>query len=420
MRKLKIMLVSFVFLAIGLNTISTGLTFVSVFADKEKNQNSIPKINCQIHIDAEDHLNNNDFGPNQQQCLNNSNNIKDSTVTQTSPGDNNGDFGSPTVVSTDPSDGDNNVPVDLSEIKVTFDENIDKNSVDTGSLSVFADNCGNTFCNDPDIQDVSVSGKTATFFINSNDRLSPDTNYIARISSHIQDEDGNFLDCFNSKGVDDNCEWNFSTSGSTLNPTISLDPTSGTVLTSVTVTGNGFDPISNVVITFGGSTVATVTSTSNGGLSAIFNVPLFSSIGDQTVKATQGSNSASNTFTVTALVNPNIFLDPSAGPVGTSVDILGAGFAPSSTVTITFNGSAITTTPSTVTTTPDGVFSANFTVPSSPVGSIAVTATQGANSASKTFVVTSSLVATNQPNVAATTPSSPNLSDKMILPDIFA
>src|SRR4029077_8514064 len=198
---------------------------VSVFADKEKNQNSIPKINCQIHIDAEDHLNNNDFGPNQQQCLNNSNNIKDSTVTQTSPGDNNGDFGSPTVVSTDPSDGDNNVPVDLSEIKVTFDENIDKNSVDTGSLSVFADNFGNTFCNDPDIQDVSVSGKTATSFINSNDRLSPDTNYIARISSHIQDEDGNFLDCFNSKGVDDNCEWNFSTSGSTLNPTISLDPT---------------------------------------------------------------------------------------------------------------------------------------------------------------------------------------------------
>ena len=33
---------------------------------------------------------------------------------------------------------------------------------------------------------------------------------------------------------------------------------SGTVLTSVTVTGNGFDPISTVVITFGGSTVSTV------------------------------------------------------------------------------------------------------------------------------------------------------------------
>ena len=73
-----------------------------------------------------------------------------------SDNNNNDDFNSPTVKSTDPSDGDNNVPTDLSEIKVTFDESIDKNSVDTGSLSVFADNCGNTFCNDPDIQDVSV------------------------------------------------------------------------------------------------------------------------------------------------------------------------------------------------------------------------------------------------------------------------
>ena len=117
----------------------------------EKNQNSSPKINCEIHIGAEGHLNNNDFGPTNQQCQNNSNNIKDSTVTQTSPGDNNDDFTSPTVASTDPSDGDNNVPSDLSKITVTFSEKIDKNSVDTGSLSVFANNCGNIFCNDPNI-----------------------------------------------------------------------------------------------------------------------------------------------------------------------------------------------------------------------------------------------------------------------------
>ena len=58
--------------------------------DSEKNQNSSPKINCKIHIDAEDHLNNNDLGPIKQQCLNNSNNIKDSTVTQNPPS--NGDL----------------------------------------------------------------------------------------------------------------------------------------------------------------------------------------------------------------------------------------------------------------------------------------------------------------------------------------
>ena len=70
-----------------------------------------------------------------------------------------------------------------------------------------------------------------------------------------------FWTAANSKGVDDNCEWNFSTSGSTSNPTISINPTSGPVGTSVTVTGNGFDPISTVAITFGGSSVTTVNPT---------------------------------------------------------------------------------------------------------------------------------------------------------------
>ena len=132
--------------------------------------------------------------------------------------------------------------------------------------------------------------------------LSPNTNYIASISSSIEDQNGNFLDCFASSGVDDNCEWNFSTSGSASNPTISINSTSGPIGTSVTVTGNGFDPISSVAITFGGSSVTIVNPTSNGGFTATFRVPLSSSIGDQTVKATQGSNSASKTFTLTALV----------------------------------------------------------------------------------------------------------------------
>jgi len=179
------------------------------------------------------------------------------------------DFTSPTVKSTDPSDGDNNVPSDLSEIKVTFSENIDKNSVDTGSLSVFINSGTGT---SPDIDSVSVSSKTATFKISpsiGSNTLTPGVNYIASISSSIQDQNGNFLDCFGSKGVDDNCEWNFKASG-TSSADISLNPTSGTVFTSVTVTGNGFDPISSVAITFDGSTVAAVTSTSSGGFSATF------------------------------------------------------------------------------------------------------------------------------------------------------
>ncbi|MFI5405707.1 MAG: Ig-like domain-containing protein [Nitrososphaerales archaeon] len=408
------MLVSFVFLAIGLSTITTGLTSVPVFADKDKNQKLSPKTECAVDTDVKDRNKNTAIGPIDLQCNSTNSNIRDSTVIQNqSP---NGGFESFLVISTNPSDGDNNVPVDLSEIKVKFNKNIDKNSVDTGSLALFADNCGNAICNDPNIQDVSVSDKSVTFTIDGNDRLSPDTNYIASLLSSIQDEDGNSLDCVNSKGIDDNCEWNFSTSGSSANPTISINPTSGPVLTSVTVTGNGFDPISNVVITFDGSTVAAVTSNSNGGFTATFNVPLSSSIGDHTVKASQGSNSASKTFKVTALVNPIIFLDPKSGPVGGSVNITGSGFAPTTAVVISFNGTAVTTTPSPLKPNSNGIFFANFTVPQSSIGPVPVIATQGSNSASKTFTVTlesTSLAATSQS-------STPNLSEKMILPDIFA
>ena len=152
---------------------------------------------------------------------------------------------------------------------------------------------------------------------------------------------------------------------------------------------------STITIEFDGLTVATQTSTPNGGFTTTFNVPLSSSIGDHTVKATQGSNSDSKTFTVTALVNPVILLDPASGPVGSSVEISGAGFAPNSIVTIKFNGSA--TTPATVTTTPQGLFSDNFYCPIA-CRNCHRPCYPRRQFSSKTFIVTSSLSATSLSN----------------------
>jgi hypothetical protein len=225
-------------------------------------------------------------------------------------------------------------------------------------------------------------------------------------------------------------------------PVITINPTSGPSASLVTVTGNGFDPSSPIVISFQGDNRVTATWPSNGAFNTTFNVPSTSSNGDHIVKAsqesnsvsktfkvtdtvnpkaTQGSNSSSKTFTDTSSVAPTITLNSTSEPVGTSVNITGAGFDPSSTVAITFNDTDITTTPTTVTTTNNGEFFANFTVPlSSSVGFVQVVATQGSNSASETFIVTSSLVATNQSNISATAPSSPNLSEMMLPPNIFA
>ena len=124
-----------------------------------------------------------------------------------------------------------------------------------------------------------------------------------------------------------------------MNPIIVLDSTNGTVGTLVDISGAGFDPISTVTVTFDGATEATVTTTQAGTfLNVQFNIPLSSSIGPHTVKASQGGNSDSKTFTVTSSTTPAITLIPTSGPVGTSVDITGTGFSPNFAVTITFEG----------------------------------------------------------------------------------
>jgi hypothetical protein len=251
----------------------------------------------------------------------------------------------------------------------------------------------------------------------------------------------NHCDKNHDKNHDNNCKHSEKDHKSTSkSPVITINPTSGPSASLVTVTGNGFDPSSPIVISFQGDNRVTATWPSNGAFNTTFNVPSTSSNGDHivkasqesnsvsktfkvtdTVKATQGTNSSSETFTNTSSVAPTITLNSTSEPIGTSVNITGAGFDPISTVAITFNDTDVTTTPTTVTTSNNGEFFANFTVPlSSSVGFVQVVATQGSNSASETFIVTSSLVATNQSNVSATAPSSPNLSEMMIPPNIFA
>src|SRR2546425_1142381 len=101
-----------------------------------------------------------------------------------------------------------------------------------------------------------------------------------------------------------------------------------------------------------------------------------------------------------------ISLDPTSGPAGTTVTITGSLFLPGSVVTISYDGTAVATTPATITTDLSGGFSATFTVPASTAGSHTVSAKDAAsNSASAQF------------NVTATIPSAPtNLSATAVSP----
>ena len=89
---------------------------------------------------------------------------------------------------------------------------------------------------------------------------------------------------------------------------------------------------------------------------------------------------------MTSSTTPAINLDPTSGPVGIPVDIIGTGFAHNIPVAIKFDGVPLDTDPATVTTNNNGEFTASVTIPDSLSGAHSITA----NLISKTFTVTSS------------------------------
>jgi hypothetical protein len=121
----------------------------------------------------------------------------------------------------------------------------------------------------------------------------------------------------------------------------SLNPSSGAVGTSVTIAGANFGATQGTsTVTFNG-TAGTPTAWS--ATSITVPVPVGATTGNVVVTV---GGLASNGLSFTVVVPPSITsLNPTAGPVGTSVTITGASFgATQGTSTITFNGTAATPT----------------------------------------------------------------------------
>ena len=81
--------------------------------------------------------------------------------------------------------------------------------------------------------------------------------------------------------------------------TLSVYPKSGAAGTVSNATGHAFIPSHGITITFDGATVATTTANKEGAFYNIpFTVPATATVGPHTVSATDGTNTASATFTV--------------------------------------------------------------------------------------------------------------------------
>src|SRR5438445_1474394 len=173
---------------------------------------------------------------------------------------------------------------------------------------------------------------------------------------------------------------------------ISLNPSSGTVGTAVTVTGTSFHSSSTITIRYDGATVNTtpsvLTTNSGGNFTGSFTVPSISSLGSHTVNATDAAAASSTAqFTVTA--GPYILLNPSSGSSGTLVKVTGNNFSPNNVITIKYDTSLVNTTPAVITTNSTGSFTGTFTVPSSTTGSHTDSDTDASTqSASTQFTVT--------------------------------
>ncbi len=170
--------------------------------------------------------------------------------------------------------------------------------------------------------------------------------------------------------------------------TVTLTASSGRVGDTVSISGQAFPASSSVSATYDGTSVTISPATSTDGTGsfsgATFVVPA-SPAGANTVVVTAGGQTANATFTVT----PKLTLSAVSGNVGDSVTISGTGFAASSAIGVSFDGSGQTTSPLSPTTNASGSFSGvSFTVPASAKGSHTVAASDGsADSASATFTV---------------------------------
>ena len=208
--------------------------------------------------------------------------------------------------------------------------------------------------------------------------------------------------------------------------TVSLSPLESRVGTTVTVTGAGFPadntktgaestPSVAIKYTVSGTaqTVATLTPDAGGNISGTFTVPLNAGIpSTNSVTAefkytpTGGSETTSTTATIHEVPRATVTIDPTVGPTGTLVSIVGEGFKTFSTVSELKIGDIDVRPAPIPSTDASGGFTTTLLVPQLNTGSQAVKAKVSDTVATATYTVVASVpTATPAPVVAAQAPA---------------
>ena len=132
-------------------------------------------------------------------------------------------------------------------------------------------------------------------------------------------------------------------SGSTtymVGPGFSLNPSEGAVGSSTTANGTGYVAYAPITVSFDGHSVTTpCQANANGRMSGCsFTVPA-ATVGDHTVKVSDGTHSSTSTYTVEPSLS---IIGSGTGAPGTDLTVRGSGFT-HGTVTLTYDGVSVST-----------------------------------------------------------------------------
>ena len=172
----------------------------------------------------------------------------------------------------------------------------------------------------------------------------------------------------------------------TITPKITVAPAEGGVGDTVVITGFGFADNDAIDILFDDAVLSGITAATdaNGSFSTTVAIPS-ASRGSHIIKARDDSF---NSATATLTIGHKMTVTPTAGlVVGDTLTINGNGFDANKTMTITWGGLAIVTSPATVTSSATGTFSASIITPGTPAGTYAVVVSDGVNSAQANVTV---------------------------------
>jgi hypothetical protein len=161
---------------------------------------------------------------------------------------------------------------------------------------------------------------------------------------------------------------------------------------SVSFTGTGFVASVTTTVTFGATTVATVTAGTNGQVSGSFAVPLTAGI-PSTNYVTATSGSGGSKTAVLTVASAVIVVTPGSGASGSTIVIAGSGFPAFSAVTSITIGTINSTPLPAPSTSGTGQFTTSILVPQLSAGTQPIVVTIGTTTASVSFTVGASTTA---------------------------